>query len=118
MGVESLEASRPCIDLLRGIDYLYSPYRGEVMHWFCKPDPSNRTHHLHLIPTGSPRLADEIAFRDYLRAYPARAAKYGSLKRRLAADHTEDREAYTRAKADFIESLTAASHTWRSEPTP
>jgi GrpB-like predicted nucleotidyltransferase (UPF0157 family) len=117
VGVESLEASRPCIDLLGEIDYLYSPYRGEVMHWFCKPDPARRTHHLHLLPTGSARLADEIVFRDYLRTHPARAAGYGDLKRQLAAEHTEDREAYTAAKAGFVESVTAAAHIWRAEPT-
>lgn len=114
VGVESLEASRPCIELLSEIDYLYSPYRGEVMHWFCKPDPARRTHHLHLMPTGSERLEDEIVFRDYLRTHPAHAAEYGELKRRLAADHTEDREAYTNAKAHFVESMTAAAHAWRA----
>ena len=114
VGVQSLEASRPCIDLLRELDYLYAPYRAEVMHWFCKPDPARRTHHLHLIPTGSARLADEIAFRDYLRAHPARAAEYGRLKRRLAGLHAHDREAYTSAKSDFVASVTAAAHAWRA----
>jgi GrpB-like predicted nucleotidyltransferase (UPF0157 family) len=112
--VESLEASRPCIDLLRHLDYLYSPYRAEVMHWFCKPDPAKRTHHLHLIPTGSPRLDDEVVFRDYLRTHPDRAAEYGALKRRLAAEHTDDRETYTRAKTDFVESVTAVARAWRA----
>lgn len=115
VGVESLEASRPCIALLSRIDYLYSPYCGEVMHWFCKPDPARRTHHLHLMPTGSKRLEDEIVFRDYLRTHPAHAAEYGQLKRRLAAAYTEDREAYTSAKAHFVESMTAAAHAWRAE---
>lgn len=118
VGVESLEAARPCIDLLSNIDYLYSPYRGEVMHWFCKPDPARRTHHLHLLPTGSARLKDEIVFRDYLRTHPAKAAEYGQLKRRLAAEHREDREAYTSAKADFVEAVTAAAHLWRASIRP
>lgn len=115
VGVESLEASRPCIEVLSQIAYLYSPYRGEVMHWFCKPDPARRTHHLHLIPTGSARLDDEIVFRDYLRTHPERAAEYGDLKRGLAAKHSEDREAYTSAKASFVEATTAAAHAWRGE---
>ena len=102
VGVESLGASRPCIDLLRDLDYLYAPYRSDVMHWFCKPDPARRTHHLHLIPTGSGRLADELLFRDHLRTHPDRAAEYGVLKQRLAQEHAEDREAYTRAKSGFV----------------
>ena len=117
VGVESLEASLPCIELLSDIQYLYAPYRADVMHWFCKPDPSRRTHHLHLIPTGSARLDDELVFRDYLRAHSDQAAAYGRLKRRLAAEHCEDREAYTRAKAGFVEAVTARAHTWRAEPS-
>lgn len=107
VGVASLEESRACIPLLREIDYLHSPYRADVMHWFCKPDPARRTHHLHLMPTGSERLADEIAFRDFLRAHPEEAERYGGLKQRLAAEHKHDREAYTRAKTDFVTELTA-----------
>lgn len=117
VGVDSLEATRPCIDLLSKIEYVYSPYRREVMHWFCKPDPARRTHHLHLIPTGSARFEDEIVFRDYLRTNPARAAEYGELKRQLAAEHTEDRDGYTAAKAAFVESVTAEAHIWRAEST-
>ena len=72
------------------------------MHWFCKPHPSRRTHHLHLIPHGSERFREELTFRDRLRADPETAAAYADLKRALAAEHSDDREAYTDAKADFI----------------
>lgn len=114
VGVKSLEASRPCIERLRELDYLYSPYRAEIMHWFCKPDPARRTHHLHLIPTDSPRFDDEMAFRDYLRAHADRAAEYGALKRQLAVQYATDREAYTKAKAGFIEDVTALARRWRA----
>lgn len=116
VGVADLEASRPCIELLRELHYLHAPYRAEVMHWFCKPDPRRRTHHLHLLPTGSQRLNDELAFRDYLRVHPDRAAQYAALKRRLAAEHAEDREEYTRSKASFVEAVTALARTWRAKP--
>lgn len=109
VGVESLAASLPCIDALGELHYLYAPYRAEVMHWFCKPDPSRRTHHVHLLPTESERFADELAFRDHLRQHPDVAAEYAALKRRLAADHATNREAYTRAKADFVHHHTRAA---------
>jgi GrpB-like predicted nucleotidyltransferase (UPF0157 family) len=115
VGVESLEASRPCIEVLGGAQYLYAPYRADVMHWFCKPDPARRTHHLHLIPTGSQRLEDELAIRDYLRAHPDRAAEYERLKRRLATEHRDDRDAYIRAKSGFVQEVTALAHSWRSD---
>lgn len=102
VGVESLEASRACFGPLADLGYMYAPYRSEVMHWFCKPHPSRRTHHLHLVPASSPRFAAELAFRDRLRAEPSLAGEYAALKRELAARFPEDREAYTDAKAAFI----------------
>lgn len=72
------------------------------MHWFCKPDPARRTHHLHLVPTDSSWFRDELVFRDRLRASPEIALEYAALKRGLADRFPRDREAYTDAKADFI----------------
>jgi GrpB-like predicted nucleotidyltransferase (UPF0157 family) len=102
VGIEDLESSRACFDPLAGLGYLYAPYRVEEMYWFCKPDPSHRTHHLHLVPVGSRRYEEELAFRDRLRADPTLAAEYADLKRDLAARFTHDREGYTDAKSEFI----------------
>jgi GrpB-like predicted nucleotidyltransferase (UPF0157 family) len=102
VGVADLEASRASIQQLTGLGYVYSPYRPDEMLWFCKPSPANRTHHLHLVPTGSARFRSELAFRDYLRAHREVADEYAALKRRLAAQFEHDREAYTEAKGDFI----------------
>jgi GrpB-like predicted nucleotidyltransferase (UPF0157 family) len=108
-GVADLETSRACFEPLGGLGYLYAPYRSEEMHWFCKPGPTRRTHHLHLVPTGSRRFDDELAFRDRLRAEPEVAADYASLKQRLAARFADDREAYTDAKAEFIHGVLAGT---------
>jgi GrpB-like predicted nucleotidyltransferase (UPF0157 family) len=102
IGVEDLETSRACFEPLAELEYLYAPYLPEEMHWFCKPDPSRRTHHLHLVPHDSSRYRDELAFRDHLRANPEKVRDYADLKQRLAACFERDREAYTDAKADFI----------------
>lgn len=104
VGTESLARSRACFEPLARLAYLYAPYRDDEMHWFCKPHPSRRTHHLHLVPAGSKRFRDELAFRDYLRANPPAARNYGALKHQLAVEFKDDREAYTAAKADFIHS--------------
>jgi GrpB-like predicted nucleotidyltransferase (UPF0157 family) len=102
VGVEDLLSSRDCIEELAKLEYRYAPYRADEMHWFCKPDPSRRTHHLHLVPSGSRRYRAELAFRDALRARPELAGEYAALKQRLAAAHAADREAYTEGKRDFI----------------
>lgn len=101
-GVDTLEASRPAIAALADIGYGYTPYRPELEHWFCKPSLAFRTHHLHLVPFGSPQWIAPIAFRDYLRAHPQIAAEYQELKERLARDFRFDREAYTEAKGPFV----------------
>jgi GrpB-like predicted nucleotidyltransferase (UPF0157 family) len=101
-GVRDLARSRACFGSLAALDYVYAPYRADEMHWFCKPDPAHRTHHLHLVPAASRRFHDELSFRDRLRADPALAADYAALKWQLAAEHKHDRDAYTAAKAEFI----------------
>jgi GrpB-like predicted nucleotidyltransferase (UPF0157 family) len=106
-GVADLPRSRACFEPLARLDYLYAPYRTEEMHWFCKPDPERRTHHLHLVPEGSRRYRDELAFRDHLRTHPETMADYEALKRALARELGHDREAYTAAKADFVASVCA-----------
>ena len=100
--VESLEASREALAALRNEGYQYAPYRADVMHWFCKPSFSSRTHHLHLVPYRSRLWTERIAFRDCLRSDPVVAREYGELKRRLAEVPRFDREAYTEAKSPFI----------------
>jgi GrpB-like predicted nucleotidyltransferase (UPF0157 family) len=104
VGVGDLDSSRACFEPLAELGYLYAPYLPEEMHWFCKPDPARRTHHLHLVPTGSRRYRDELAFRDRLRASPELAEHYAALKRQLAIAHPDDREAYTEGKSKFIAS--------------
>jgi GrpB-like predicted nucleotidyltransferase (UPF0157 family) len=106
-GVESLDASRPAFAALARLGYCYAPYRADSEHWFCKPSPAFRTHHLHLIPVESPRWREAIAFRDYLRSHARIAAEYGELKQRLAQKHRFDREAYTEAKGPFIARITS-----------
>lgn len=113
VGVADLKSSRPCIELLADVDYLYAPYRTETRHWFCKPHPSRRTHHLHLVPAGSPDLADALAFRDYLRTHAGVAGEYAALKRELAGRHQYDRDAYTAGKSDLVVRLTRSAHAWR-----
>lgn len=101
-GVRDLETALACFEPLADLSYLHAPYLPEEMHWFCKPDPARRTHHLHLVPADSQRYRDELAFRDRLRANPEIASQYAALKRDLAGRHRDDREGYTEAKSAFV----------------
>src|SRR5229473_551105 len=116
VGVEDLPSSYDCFGELAKLGYQYAPYRAEEMHWFCKPNPSHRTHHLHLVPTGSPRYRNELAFREILRSRSDIAGEYATLKRALADDYQHDREGYTEAKAAFVEKLLRESARVPSPP--
>jgi GrpB-like predicted nucleotidyltransferase (UPF0157 family) len=101
--VHTLEASRPAINALAEAGYVYFPYRPDIMHWFCKPSAAFRTHHLHLVPLGSQRWIDCLAFRDVIRSASALSAEYAGLKNRLAQEFKFNREAYTDGKTPFVE---------------
>jgi len=105
VGVRDLPSSLDARVALADIAYQYFPYRPDVMHWFCKPSPARRTHHLHLIPVGSPLWIERLAFRDYLRNSAEARTEYAALKASLAARFTFDREAYTDAKGAFVERI-------------
>jgi len=103
--VDTLENSKEAIAVLQSLNYQYAPYRADVEHWFCKPGPSFRTHHLHLVPFGSQTWIAAIKFRERLRLEPLIAAEYSELKIRLCALFKHDREAYTEGKARFIDRI-------------
>jgi GrpB-like predicted nucleotidyltransferase (UPF0157 family) len=104
-GVRDLPSSLDARGVLAQLEYMYFPYRPDVMHWFCRPSPLHRTHHLHLVPMQSPLWSDRLVFRDYLRSSVAAAEEYAALKAQLASRYRLDREAYTNAKSDFVRSI-------------
>jgi GrpB-like predicted nucleotidyltransferase (UPF0157 family) len=75
------------------------------MHWFCKPSPFDRTHHLHLVPFESHLWRERLAFRECLRSDATIRKAYTQLKRKVAAQFSNDREAYTEAKTEFIQAV-------------
>ena len=59
-------------------------------------------HLLHLVPVGSRRWVECLAFRDAIRRDEALAIEYAAPKRRSAEMFKFDREAYTECKAPFV----------------
>lgn len=100
---EAVDA-QACVRLLENIGY---EYRGESgiagRYYFVKGEP--RTHHLHMVESGSDFWRDHLLFRDYLRRHREVAEKYERLKRDLAIKYEKDRGAYTEGKSRFIEEV-------------
>lgn len=97
----------------QGYEYLWRPTHGEdgppFYAWFIKRDAVTgvRTHHIHMVEASFAEHWRRLIFRDVLIAHPDVAREYEALKRRLAADHPNDRVAYTRGKTTFIELVMA-----------
>lgn len=73
--------------------------------FYILPEGSNRRAHLHLVERQHARWTQALAFRDALRAQPRLASAYAQLKRSLAEGHRTDREAYSAAKAAFVQQV-------------
>ena len=70
--------------------------------------PSPGAHHLYLCDPASAEWRRHLLFRDALRADAALVAAYAALKWRLANLHPQNRDAYTAAKTEFVETVLRA----------
>jgi GrpB-like predicted nucleotidyltransferase (UPF0157 family) len=106
VGVRDIQGARRCIRPLEEIGYSY---------WAENPNPdrmlfvrfvdtrrTSRSHNLHVVEVGGDLWNDRIVFRDHLRSHPEAVDEYARFKQVLAERLRDDREAYTRAKTDFI----------------
>lgn len=103
--VRSLADARGAVPMLETAGWLFwpdDPGRGYRL-WFLRPRPEARTHHLYLIEHGDVHAIALVAFRDALRGDEKLRREYATLKRELAGQYEGNRNAYTNAKADFVE---------------
>ena len=101
-------ASKPILDIMRGLGYEYYGEHGIPGRFYFDRKPHGASViHVHMFEFRSPDWRRLIAFRDVLRRDPAVAEEYQRLKLDLAVRFRNDRKAYTEAKADFISSVLA-----------
>ncbi|MEM9140563.1 MAG: GrpB family protein [Pseudomonadota bacterium] len=73
-------------------------------HQFYKRDhEGRRTHKLHVIVEGHPKVTELLVFRDLLRTDPALRRAYQALKLRLERENTRGISEYLDGKAPFID---------------
>lgn len=104
-GVATLDAADAIDEALRPDGWRRVPPELDRRPWrrlFVLPDSDRRVAHLHVTTADARRWREQLAFRDRLRAEPALRDEYAALKRRLAAAHGGDREAYTEGKGAFV----------------
>jgi GrpB-like predicted nucleotidyltransferase (UPF0157 family) len=103
--IDRFEDFGPALEQLRELSWVHAPEPGDddLRKWsICFPDPSWRTHHLHVVEESWPGWPTLLAFRDHLRRNSVDAAEYARIKTELAARDRHDRTAYRAGKAPFI----------------
>jgi GrpB-like predicted nucleotidyltransferase (UPF0157 family) len=111
--VHSLAEAKNAVEPMHSLGYAYwydNPRQDRL--FFVKGLPPNgpRTHHVHVTEPRGEMAETRLPFRDYLRTHDDARDAYASLKRELASRHQSDREAYTEAKADFVNGIVAKAH--------
>ncbi|MCR8630454.1 GrpB family protein [Paenibacillus radicis (ex Xue et al. 2023)] len=83
------------------VDHPHFPER----RFFRKGQWRAGTHHLHIYEHKADNWNSNLLFRDYLINHPDLLREYNVLKKELELVYKNDRAAYTKAKAPFIESV-------------
>ena len=85
-------------DAMRELGYEAKGENGIAGRRYFQKGGNDRTHHVHVYEEKSPEIGRHLAFRDYLRAHPDMAKKYGELKEELAKRFPRDIAAYISGK--------------------
>jgi len=114
VGVHNVDDVKPYIDVLQhaGIVFRKQDVEGQIL--FVMGDFPNdfRTHHIHVVRWNSTDWNHYINFRDYLNAFPEKAALYDALKCSLAEQFSENRGNYTSGKQQLIDQLLLEADAW------
>jgi GrpB-like predicted nucleotidyltransferase (UPF0157 family) len=110
--VTSLEALDAAMPHVTALGYECLGEFGLPGRRYCrKNDPATgkRQFQLHCYAEGWPEIARHLAFRDYLRAHPAKAKEYEAEKIRAAALHPDNTLDYNAEKNDWIKATEIAA---------
>lgn len=108
VSVGQLQPIRLYAERLAKLGYAHVPHVDDAFcPFFHRPVEWPHAYHVHIVESGGEEERRTLAFRDFLREHSDAAREYAALKKELAAvaDATDDRarEAYAKAKSEFIE---------------
>lgn len=106
IGIKTFDYLPIIIEKLEANGYIYRPESGTNERvLFIKGSDDTRTHHIHVVKWNGDEWNNNILFRDYLIRHSEFAKEYSNLKKRLAKEFKNDRNAYTEAKSEFIQDI-------------
>lgn len=101
IGLPRLDDALDCTTAMEELGYDFARHAGVPDHHVFGKGAA-RTHLAHFVEHGGQAWRECLAFRDRLRADPAKARSYEALKLELAAKYPDDRAAYTAGKSAFV----------------
>ena len=90
-----------------GYNHVPEPRHLMIVAGYTPEGFQGQCYHIHMGQKEDDDLWDRLYFRDYLIEHPTFADEYATLKKELEPKYKFDRDGFTRAKADFIQSVTA-----------
>ena len=98
-----------------GIFYRREDHPGQHLYVCGDIENGIHTHYIHVVIWGKEAWNNYINMRDYLNADYKTAQEYSNLKKYLAEQYPDDREAYTKEKSAFIESALQKAAEWKKQ---
>ena len=103
------------ITRLMTLGYAHQGDLGVTSREAFRSPPDALPQNLYVCAEDSPELRRHLVFRDYLRAHSDDARHYADLKHKLAEQFSDNREAYTDGKSDFIQAV-LDTHYYATKP--
>lgn len=113
--LDLIDTHRPEIEAL---GYVWHGEFGVDGRRFCtldNPETRARVINLHCYQLGSPHPSLQLAFRDYLLAFPDAAARYAEEKRRAMALFPDNSTLYAAEKGTFIRATIERALSWSGD---
>lgn len=97
---------------MKQLGYVVKGENGLPGRRYFEKGGDHRTHHVHLFQIGNQEITRHLAFRDYLRAHPKEAQRYGQLKKENALLYSDDSAAYIEAKMIVVKEIEQLALQW------
>ncbi|WP_407371576.1 GrpB family protein [Carnobacterium sp.] len=94
------------------LGYVVKGENGLTGRRYFEKGGDHRTHHVHLFQIDNQEITRHLAFRDYLRAHPKEAQRYGQLKKESALQYPNDITAYIEAKRTVLKEIEQLALHW------
>ncbi|WP_297733247.1 GrpB family protein [uncultured Maricaulis sp.] len=117
VGTDRLDRLDACNAAMRAAGYQVKGEYGLPGRRYFRRDAANgvRLVHIHAYQTESDGFRRHLVFRDYLRAHPDEAARYGDHKLGLAGSGALDGAGYQSAKSAMVEQIEVRALLWVRE---